>query len=373
MQSGEPNASCSGYSPYRSLWFSVQLSSTRTILADTIGSGIGTYLAVWKGSSLGSLTQYDCTAATAEKGDETSALAFRAVKDVRYSIQVFPPHDSDVTDSKIRFHLAAVTPPANDTVATARVVTALPFRASFSNRNATNHDEPSKPPVCTSNQSSVWFRYSPSTIQNVQIDTLQSDYATAVTVYRGTSLGGLTRIMCTWQSWGGYDGTQTISTFRAVPGETYSIRVGGNYGASGTTALVIRAVTPPANDAFAAAQDLGTGVYQRNAYTRDATFQAGEPTPSCVSRIGATRWYRFTPTIDNPDSGAHWNGHISTPAQLFVAVYAGASLGSLTEVACFRSTQAIDLTGLTGQTYRVQVGGDLGDSGPARLRLYQLP
>jgi hypothetical protein len=120
---------------------------------------------------------------------------------------------------------------------------------------------------------------------------------------------------------------------------------------------------PPANDSFASPTvitDYGTWSTDNT----EATYQVGEPTPSCAySGTGpgpyseGSVWYSFTPP-ESAEVTLSTEGSASPDTQ--IAVYTGSTLGGLTEVACGEDTLESLQTRLTttleaGTTYRVQV------------------
>lgn len=121
-----------------------------------------------------------------------------------------------------------------------------------------------------------------------------------------------------------------------------------------------------ANDSFSSAIVVGIPG-TASADTRAATTESGEPTPTC-GIVGKTVWYRLkSPTTSSVT--------ISTQGSTFdtiVAVYQGASLGTLSQRACndqdpgqpsVPGTSKVTLTLNAGQDYYVQVGGALGVGG----------
>jgi hypothetical protein len=85
---------------------------------------------------------------------------------------------------------------ANDTCAAATAIPSLPFTATLDTTTATA--DPSDPVLsCTGLQelNSVWFTYTAERATTLEIDTLGSDYNTAVGVYTG-SCAALSEIAC---------------------------------------------------------------------------------------------------------------------------------------------------------------------------------
>ncbi|MEV0622705.1 hypothetical protein AB0I81_55970 [Nonomuraea sp. NPDC050404] len=60
VEGSEPAASCSGVSPYKTVWCSLTLSTAATVHADAFGSNFGTVLTVHTCASLGTLTEVAC-------------------------------------------------------------------------------------------------------------------------------------------------------------------------------------------------------------------------------------------------------------------------------------------------------------------------
>jgi hypothetical protein len=120
--------------------------------------------------------------------------------------------------------------------------------------------------------------------------------------------------------------------------------------------------SPPANDAFAAAQAV-TLPSQATAYTKSATTEAGEPSgytcgPSVVF-ASCTVWYRLVPATSGQVT-------IDTAGSDYLAslgVFTGSALGSLTPVtgACNLATvgtqsASVSFAATAGTTYWVQAG-----------------
>lgn len=126
---------------------------------------------------------------------------------------------------------------------------------------------------------------------------------------------------------------------------------------------------PPSNDAFADALDLSSPGTQ-SAYTRGATRERGEPSPSCSDSVGRTVWYRFTAL---EDAMATLNT-VGSDFDTVLSVYTGTAFGDLQEVACnddvVRAGASLVAFPVTaGETYHVQAGGWWGSSGDLRITL----
>lgn len=84
-QANEPSSSC-GYYNGRTVWYRFTPSTTRTIVANTVGSDFDTVLAVYTGDSLASLSEVTCND---DRGiDLLSKVRFTALGGVTYYFQI---------------------------------------------------------------------------------------------------------------------------------------------------------------------------------------------------------------------------------------------------------------------------------------------
>ena len=215
---------------------------------------------------------------------------------------------------------------------------------------------------------SVWFRYTPAANATLVADTVGSDFDTVLAVHRGTALDALTEVACNDdidRPGGNY---RSRAEFAVTAGQTYYVQVGGfrrddgTIGAGSLTFTLSGAAQTASNNAFASATAVTALPFSVTAFdTRAATFQAGEPVPSCTDGVGRTVWYRYAPAADATLSVDTTGSDFDT----VLAVYRGAALDALTQVACsddidraagnVRSRLRVGV--LAGQTYYVQAGG----------------
>src|SRR5688572_21612516 len=111
-------------------------------------------------------------------------------------------------------------------------------------------------------------------------DTLPSTFDTVLVVYRGTSLGGLTRVACK-DAVEGQSCAPSKVTFAATAGQTYYFQVAGSRDGAGRAAsgnLVFkRASEGPANDSFGAAKQITALTHTEPvSATGQAAEEAGE-------------------------------------------------------------------------------------------------
>ena len=186
----------------------------------------------------------------------------------------------------------AAAPPPNDDFSSARDL-GSGTTTSLSATNLWATGEFGEPLHSSSpTASSVWFRWSAPSSGLVSLRTCGSDLDTVLAVYRGPALAALARVATNDDACG----RQAAVRFFAVAGVTYFIAVAGFDSAQGTIKLSLRVETPPPNDDFSSAQDLGNvRTASVSGTNRDATVEAGEPSLSTErGRARASVWYRWT-------------------------------------------------------------------------------
>jgi hypothetical protein len=99
----------------------------------------------------------------------------------------------------------------------------------------------SEPLPCGAIGATIWYSFTPTRPMFVQVDTFGSNYDTALGVYTGSSIGGLSQVGCNDDSGIAGNFLQSRVFFLAAAGVTYQIQVGGFLGATGTSVLNIHA------------------------------------------------------------------------------------------------------------------------------------
>jgi hypothetical protein len=184
----------------------------------------------------------------------------------------------------------------------------------------------------------------------VEVATCGSSFDTVLAVYRGSAVDSLGRVAANDDRCG----VQSDVRFLVTAGTTYRIAVEGLGGSQGEVELELRVTSPPPNDDFAAAQDLGNGLTATvPGTTIDATTERGEPVE--LSGLGSV-WYRWT-------APAGRNIQIDTCSGDFdsvLAVYEGTALDALTPVVADDDTcdlqSQVRFDAVAGTTYAVAVG-----------------
>ena len=127
--------------------------------------------------------------------------------------------------------------------------------------------------------------------------------------------------------------------------------------------IVLTAVTPPANDAFASAFTITGSAGSTNGNSFPATKEVGEPSYTYNSG-GASVWHRWVA----PSTGTVTFNTYGSSFDTILTVYTGSSVGALTKVAegddtPLGNTSSVTFNAAAGQTYNIAVDGYNGVSG----------
>ena len=136
----------------------------------------------------------------------------------------------------------------------------------------------------------------------------------------------------------------------------------------GLVLLARPALAAPGNDLFGSAVIVSGVPFAATLSNIDATTEPLENVNPC-SPIGATVWYRFTPSA----SGVYQADTFGSALDTVLAVYTGSALDSLTNVGCnddsggLQSKVAFTATG--GTMYHIQAGGFSGETGSLQVNI----
>jgi PKD repeat protein len=163
-------------------------------------------------------------------------------------------------------------------------------------------------------------------------------------VYRqdGAGMAGLSWIT------NGWSGASVV--FDAQAGSTYYIQAGSYYGYGAGFALELTLIPAPPNDNFGDAAPISTLPYSDTVDLTGASVQSGEPTENCAGWFVKSIWYTFTPTTSRQYSVSSFG------IQGGINVYTGASLDSLSRIACSGNGGIGSFHGVADTTYYVQSG-----------------
>jgi subtilisin family serine protease len=181
------------------------------------------------------------TGATAVKFGATAATSFSVQSDTQI-LATAPAHAAGPVNVKVTNPAGTSTTnpgtaftyrPANDNLGSARAVVGGTFDVTSTNRGATKQSgEPNH--AGNAGGASVWFRWTAPNTRHFTIRTFGSTFDTLLGIYRGTRVGGLTRVAANDDRPRG--GVSSLVRFRATAGVTYRIAVDGFRGPTGPAA-----------------------------------------------------------------------------------------------------------------------------------------
>jgi subtilisin family serine protease len=231
---GEPAQS----GPINSSWWSWTAPTTGLYNIDTRGSNFDTYLSVFSGSALSSLTLIGANDDAG--GSLTSLVSLNATAGTTYRIAV---DGFSTATGAIQLNIAP-PPPANDNFANRIALTGSTANATGTNRGATGEvGEPAQSgPI-----NSSWWSWTAPTSGNYTFDTIGSGFDTYLSLFTGSNLSSLNLIGADDDSGGGFTSrlTRTVTA-----GTTYQIAVDGFSSATGAIQFHV-APTPPGSGAAA--------------------------------------------------------------------------------------------------------------------------
>jgi hypothetical protein len=357
-----------------SVWYRWTAPASGEVRIDTCQSDFDTLLGVYTGSAVNALSEI---ASNDQACGNQSKVIFNATTGTTYRIAVDGwrgPVPAFPAEGNVELRIQPVIRPANDNFANAQDL-GNGATATISGTNVDASKEIGEPDhAADPGGSSVWYRWTAPASGPVRISTCTSDFDTLLAVYTGVAVGSLTEVASNDQ---GCDTNQSRVLFSAIAGVTYMIAVDG-YSAGGAAqaqegalSLDLRPPSPPVNDNFANATNLGSSLdVSITGSNLDASKEAGEPNHA-GDPGGASVWYRWTSLslgrvkINLCDSGF----------DTLLAVYTGSSVNNLTQVvssdqACNNQSKvAFDV--LPGVTYMIAVDGwsDNGANPPAQGRI----
>jgi hypothetical protein len=155
------------------------------------------------------------------------------------------------------------------------------------------------------------------------------------------------------------------------------VGLGSDRRGAGTVSYDVQQALAPTNDDFANATAISTLPFSHTVDLTAATVEQDEPTSSCWIWSGFAQksaWYTFTPT----QTGWFAAGRSAAFSNV-IAVYAGNSLATLTEVGgggpgggCNAFGDAVRFQGQANTTYYVQVHGWFDAGGPLELHFEEV-
>lgn len=272
------------------LWYQWTSTTTGRAVVHTTGSDYDTGLAVYTGASLATLTR---VAASDDRSasDKTSFILLDIQAGVTYQIAVTGKNGATGYTM-----MTIGTTPINDDFAGA---IALASAQSVQADGTTLHAnlQSSEPELSATAGSSVWFRWTAPRAGRFQVSSFSFDFDTILGVYTGDSVDKLTLVTSNDNTGVNNDNTDSLCTFQATAGTTYSFRV---------------AAADPANTgAFTLSLTDSLWQFSMEGYTTgapavwgDGTIYIGGGTPDrylyAVKPDGTLKWrHQLNGTIDN--------------------------------------------------------------------------
>jgi hypothetical protein len=352
---GEPNHA--GNSGGASIWYRWTAAASGSATIDTLSSSFDTLLAVYTGSSVGSLTSVvsndDCC------GGRQSQVTFTATAGTTYQIAV---DGYNAATGSVTLHWSQPQAPANDLFANAQTLSGTNGTANGSNVGASKESgEPNH--AGNKGGASVWYRWTANSTASVSIDTTGSSFDTLLAVYTGNAVNALTSVVSNDDCCGGY---QSKVSFTPVAGTTYQVAVDGYNGATGSITLHLSQNTA-ANDMFANAQPISGTSGTTSGNTTYATKEPGEPNHAGNSG-GASIWFSWTA----PANGTATVDTLGSSFDTLLGIYTGTAVNALTTVAsnddcCGGRQSQVSFSAMAGTTYQIAVDGYNGAKGSVNL------
>ncbi len=216
--------------------FAPGVSITSSVPVGSVADVSGTGFAAWDGTSMaapfitGAFAVYRQFSPSASV--DTILNRFRTTGRPIY----IPPGGSvprlNLENAILNVAPTAIPAPSNDLMANATIINSLPYGITEGNiANATTTVGDLE--FCTTVSTTVWFRYTPTTAQQVRISTLGSNYDTVLSVFNANTLG----VMGCDDDFSGFTSQVIVNLGAGIP---YLIGIGswGTTGiASGTLVL----------------------------------------------------------------------------------------------------------------------------------------
>jgi PKD repeat protein len=264
----------------------------------------------------------------------------------------------------VNFTLRQAFHPANDNFSNAESVS-LPFHATTDITDATS--EQGEPQYCYTMSNTVWYSFTPAGDTLIQLDTQGSPINNNLNIYHAVAPGinGLQHVFCMVTN------QNPSYTFLAQGGQTYYFQVGGLNGEVGMVNVNLTQIPPPPNDNFESAASINSLPSTMDFDNEVATFQNGEPNPSCAYPAPPykTAWFAYT-AQQNGTLSANLGSFNFSP---FMAIYQGTSINNLIQLGCAQFSDKVTISVTSGQTYYFQVGGLDGRGGTGQFFLETTP
>lgn len=370
---GEPNHA--GSPGGKSVWWTWTAPATGWCRVDVLdwpfvpsGSPL---IGIYTGSNLGTL------AAVPTFAEAANFRSFYGTSGVTYQIAVDSSAPSAVATFKVKVRYP-LPPPANDNFADRTALSGTFAKVTGYNDYATKETgEPSH--AGNLGGKSVWYSWTAPSSGNFSayLQTYPGFVGNLFAIYTGSGVGSLTPVASV-----GFTNPSSL-TFNATAGTQYQFAIDGFlFGAAPIAGpfLLNISQSPPANDAFSAAFDLGSATSGSSASWIDlgTGTEPGEPgAPAFFGMPGPrTIWWKWTA----PSSGFFSFDTLGSDFDTLLEVYTGNSVSSLALVASNNDADAegrsrLVLAADSGVDYHIRVSGGyimVSGNNPAPVGLVEL-
>ncbi|GEM_PF-2291120 len=193
----------------------------------------------------------------------------------------------------------AAVPPPNDNLSGATVIPNVPYTTAPQSVAAATVEANEAVSNCGgSTTDSVWYQYTPTSDQDIAVDTFGANYDTVLSVWIGAT-HPLTELACNDDS----NGQLSFLYLSVSAGTTYYIKIAnytGTTDATGSLTLNVNPIVRASNDNLANATVITTLPYKSKQAVQLATQEALEISASCNygEEHDNSVWYQYTPTSD---------------------------------------------------------------------------
>ena len=348
LEAGEANPSAPNGG--RSVWFDWTAPASGVAFLRVTGERFSPSFAFYTGTSLATLS------AAISGGSGLSSInpvnfitSYPVSSGTSYKIRI---DGAPATNGSFQVSISMPAPPMNDAFASRIRLTGAVVRSVTNNEGATAQaGEPAHAGSAASH--SVWHEWRAPVTGNVTLDTVGNTGRPRIAVYTGTALNALSPVASD-----AVTGAETFAnvSFAAVAGVNYLIAADSNPGARGDVLLnLVSAPAVPSNDSFAAAATISTDAAEQIVEWRGASAEAGEPAHG--GRPAArSLWWNWTPLTSR--RATVWFETQDAAFLARIAVYRGASLGSLTQISALTSDtkwSRLEADVNAGETYRIVI------------------
>ncbi len=266
-----------------SVWYQYTPTQNQTVVLSGLSEWSVT-VSVWTGTTH-PLTELTCLG---------SGNLLKLTAGTTYFIKVSVPSNQK---SLVSFEATEVTPPSNDDLANATVISTLPYSNTSQEVFGSTNEDQELSSGCGESGGSVWYQYTPTQNQTVVLSGL-SEWSVTVSVWTGTT-HPLTELTCL--------GSGVL--LKLTAGTTYFIKVSVPSNQKSLVSFEATEVTLPSNDDLVNATVIPTLPYGHSQSTQWATAELGEvsyeqaTSESCGGSWGwayfeDSVWYQYTPDHD---------------------------------------------------------------------------